>query len=75
MQFAPDQLTKCGLSDPTLVETIVNWMSVKWPDMFMVAGFCTVKDWVFLALSLANWSTLCFLALAGVAFWQMRCHA
>ena len=75
MQFAPDQVTECGFSDPTLVETIVNWLSVKWPAMFMVTGFCTVKDWVFLGLSLANWSALCFLALSGVAFWQLRRHA
>ena len=75
MQFAPDQVTECGFSDPTLVETIVNWLSAKWPAMFMVTGFCTVKDWVFLGLSLANWSALCFLALAGIAYWQMRRHA
>ena len=71
MQFAPDQVTDCGFSDPTLVESIVNWLSDKWPAMFMVTGLCTVKDWVFLGLSLANWSALCFLALTGVAVWQM----
>ena len=71
MQYAPDQVTECGLSDPTLVETIVNWLSMKWPAMFMVTGFCTVKDWVFLGLTLANWSALCFLTLCGVAFWQV----
>ena len=71
MQFFPDQVNECGLNDPTLVETIVNWLAVKWPAMFMVTGFCTVKDWVFLGLSLANWSALCFLALAGIAFWQV----
>ena len=71
MQFVPDRVTECGYSDPTLVETIVNWLSDKWPAMFMVTGLCTVKDWVFLGLSLANWSAVCFLALAGVAFWQV----
>ena len=71
MQFAPDQVTECGFSDPTLVETIVNWLSVKWPAMFMVTGFCTVKDWTFIGLTLANWSVLCFLALTGVACWQI----
>ena len=71
MQYFPDQVNECGFSDPTLVETIVNWLAVRWPDMFMVTGFCTVKDWAFLGLSLANWSALCFLGLAGIAFWQM----
>ena len=67
MQYAPDQVTECGLSDPTLVETIVNWLSMKWPAMFMVTGFCTNKEWVFLGLSLANWSVLTFLFLFAVA--------
>ena len=70
MQYAPDQVTECGLSDPTLVETIVNWLSMKWPAMFMVTGFCTEKDWTFIGLTLANWSVFCFLALAGIAVWQ-----
>ena len=70
MQYFPDQVNECGFSDPTLAETIVNWLAVRWPDMFMVTGFCTIKDWVFLGLSLANWSALCFLGLAGIAFWQ-----
>jgi disulfide bond formation protein DsbB len=71
MQHYPDQVNECGFSDPTLVETIVDRLAIHWPDMFMVTGLCTVKDWVFLGLSLANWSALCFLALAGVAFWQV----
>jgi len=70
MQYVPDQVTECGLRDPTLIEIIVNWLSAKWPAMFMVTGFCKVNDWVFLGLSLANWSVLCFIALASVAFWQ-----
>jgi len=74
MQFVPEQVTECGFSEPTLVETIVNWLSLKWPAMFMVTGLCTVKDWTFLGLSLANWSALCFLALAGVAMWQTLRH-
>lgn len=68
MQYVPDEVAECGFSDPTVVETIINYLSAKWPAMFMVTGLCTVKDWVFLGLSLANWSLLCFLALAGVAF-------
>ena len=69
MQFVPEQVNECGISDPTIVETIVDWLALQWPAMFMVTGSCTVKDWVFLGLSLANWSALCFLGLAGVAFW------
>ena len=71
MQYAPQQAIECGFGDPTLLEMTVNWLSLQWPSMFMVTGFCTQKDWVFLGLSLANWSALCFLALAGVAVWQV----
>ena len=71
MQYAPQDAIECGFGDPTVLEQVVNWLGVQWPAMFMVTGLCTVKDWVFLGLSLANWSALCFLALTGVAVWQM----
>ena len=67
MQYAPEQTVECGFGDPTLVERIVDWLGMQWPSMFMVTGFCTNKDWVFLGLSLANWSGVCFLALVAVA--------
>ena len=67
MQYAPEQAVECGFGDPTLVERIVDWLGMQWPSMFMVTGFCTNKEWVFLGLSLANWSGVCFLALVAVA--------
>lgn len=74
MQYAPDQAVECGLGNPTLLERIVDWLGMHWPSMFMVTGFCTNKEWVFLGLSLANWSGVCFiLLLAGVVwllFWR-----
>ena len=63
MQYAPDKAIECGFGDPTLAEQLVNWLGAQWPAMFMVTGFCTNKEWVFLGLSLANWSALCFLLL------------
>lgn len=63
MQYAPEKAIECGFGDPTLIEQLVNWLGVQWPAMFMVTGFCTNKEWVFLGLSLANWSGLCFLLL------------
>lgn len=63
MQYAPQNVTECGFGDPTLTEQLINWLGVKWPAMFMVTGFCTNKEWVFLGLSLANWSGLAFAAL------------
>ena len=69
MQYVPQQAIECGFGDPTLVERIVDWLGAQWPAMFMVTGFCTSKEWIFLGLSLANWSVLCFIALLGVAVW------
>ena len=69
MQYAPEQGIECGYSDPTLLERIVDWFGMQWPAMFMVTGFCTTKDWIFLGLSLANWSVVFFLGLLGVAVW------
>ena len=67
MQYAPQLATECGFGDPTLTEQLINWLGVKWPAMFMVTGFCTNKEWVFLGLSLANWSGVCFLLLFAFA--------
>ena len=69
MQYVPQQAIECGFGDPTPVERIVDWLGAQWPAMFMVTGFCTSKEWIFLGLSLANWSVLCFLALLGVSVW------
>ena len=69
MQYAPDKVVECGFGDPTLVERIVDWLGLQWPSMFMVTGFCTNTDWIFLGLSLANWSGVCFLLLVITAIW------
>ena len=71
MQYAPDQSIECGFGDPTLLERVVNWLGGQWPEMFMVTGFCSDKDWVFLGLSLANWSGVCFLLLTLAAAWLL----
>ena len=63
MQFAPQDTIECGFGDPTLVEQMIDWLGGLWPSMFMVTGLCKEKDWVFLGLSLANWSGICFLAI------------
>lgn len=73
MQYAPQLATECGFGDPTLMEQLVNWLGAKWPALFMVTGFCTQKDWVFLGFSLANWSVACFAALGLAALWLLLC--
>ena len=71
MQYAPQQATECGFGPPTLAEQVINWLGTQWPAMFMVTGFCTNKEWVFLGLSLANWSAVCFLMLLTGALWLL----
>ena len=71
MQAFPYLVTECGYSDPNLIERLVDWLGMQWPAMFMVTGFCTQKDWVFLGLSLANWSVFCFLGLLAGAVWLL----
>ncbi|WP_291993056.1 disulfide bond formation protein B [Candidatus Accumulibacter sp. ACC003] len=68
LQFYPDAGgLACGFGEPTLIEQIVDWFGVRWPELFMATGFCSSKDWLFLGLSMANWSALVFLAFIAAA--------
>ena len=69
MQYAPQDTIECGFGDPTLVEQMIDWLGGLWPSMFMVTGLCKEKDWVFLGLTLANWSGICFLAIFGLSLY------
>jgi len=71
MQFAPQDAVECGFGDPTLIEQLVDWLGSLWPSMFMVTGLCKEKEWVFLGLSLANWSAVCFFALFLLSLWML----
>jgi len=73
LQFAPEVAKECGFGEPTLIEQLVDWLGMQWPDMFMATGFCSSKEWVFLGLSMANWSILCFAGfLAAAALLTLR---
>lgn len=72
MQAYPSLAMECGFSDPNLIERLVDWLGQLWPYMFLATGFCTSKEWVFLGLSMANWSVVCFLALGLFAFFSLR---
>ena len=41
------------------------------PMIFRGAGDCTVIEWTFLGLSIANWSLLCFTATVLFAGWML----
>ena len=47
------------------------------PMLFKGSGDCSAVDWTFLGLTIANWSFLCFVAvaaLAGALLWSRRQH-
>jgi len=71
LQYLPEASMECGFGEPTLIERIVDWFGVRWPAMFMATGFCSSKDWLFLGLSMANWSVVCFLAFLAAAVWLL----
>ncbi|MGV0976947.1 MAG: disulfide bond formation protein B, partial [Azonexus sp.] len=72
MQAFPLLATECGYSDPNAIERLVDWLGMEWPSLFLATGFCTSREWEFLALSMANWSLLIFAGIVGYAallFW------
>jgi disulfide bond formation protein DsbB len=64
MQAFPQLVTECGYAEPNLIERFVDMLGMQWPQLFLATGFCTSKEWVFLALSMANWSLLVFVGTA-----------
>ena len=64
MQAYPELATECGYAEPNVIERLVDWLGMQWPSMFLATGFCTSKDWVFLGLSMANWSLMVFTGVA-----------
>jgi len=67
MQAFPELATECGYAEPNAIERLVDWLGMQWPSMFLATGFCTSKEWVFLSLSMANWSLLIFASIVGYA--------
>jgi len=67
MQAFPELATECGYAEPNVIERLVDWLGMQWPSMFLATGFCTSREWVFLGLSMANWSLLIFAGIVGYA--------
>ncbi|MGE5470655.1 MAG: disulfide bond formation protein B [Bacteroidota bacterium] len=67
MQAYPELANECGYADPNLIERLVDWLGMQYPPLFMATGFCTSKEWIFLDLSMANWSVLVFAGILGYA--------
>ena len=67
IQAFPHLVNECGFSDPNAIERLVDWLGMLWPNLFLATGFCSSKEWVFLMLSMANWSFLIYLGIIAYA--------
>lgn len=67
MQAFPELATECGYAEPNAIERLVDWLGMQWPSLFLATGFCSSRDWVFLGLSMANWSLLVFIGIVVYA--------
>lgn len=67
MQAYPHLAPECSFTDPNLIERLVDMLGMQWPSLFLATGFCSSKEWVFLELSMANWSVLFFAGILGYA--------
>jgi len=62
LQWYPPEVATCGRDFYGMIESYP--ISRALPMIFRGSGDCSVVDWTFLGGSIANWSFLCFSALA-----------
>ena len=62
LQWFPPQEASCGRDFYGMIETFPLKRVI--PMIFKGSGDCTKVDWTFLGLSIANWSFVCFVAIA-----------
>ena len=65
LQWYPPEFASCGRDFYGMIESFPLQRAI--PMIFKGSGDCTAVDWTFLGGSIANWSFLWFLAMAGVA--------
>jgi disulfide bond formation protein DsbB len=72
LQWNPPEIMTCGRDFFGMIEAFPLRRAI--PMIFRGSGDCSVIDWTFLGLSIANWSFLCFsaIALLAVALWVKR---
>jgi disulfide bond formation protein DsbB len=72
LQWNPPEIMSCGRDFFGMIESFPLRRAI--PMIFRGSGDCSVIDWTFLGLSIANWSFLCFsaIALLAVALWVKR---
>ena len=73
LQWYPPEIASCGRDFYGMIETFPLKRAI--PMIFKGSGDCTKIDWTFLGLSIANWSFLCFVAIAAVGVVLVACQA
>ena len=75
LQWYPPEVMSCGRDFFGMIESFPLRRAI--PMIFRGSGDCSVIDWTFLGLSIANWSFLSFpaIALAAAALWLKRAPA
>jgi len=64
LQWYPPEVATCGRDFYGMIENYPISRAI--PMIFRGSGDCTAVDWTFLGGSIANWSFVCFVLLAGV---------
>jgi protein dithiol:quinone oxidoreductase len=65
LQWNPPEILSCGRDFYGMIESFPLKRVI--PMIFKGSGDCSAVDWTFLGLSIANWSFLCFSAIALLA--------
>ncbi len=65
LQWFPPDIASCGRDFYGMIETFPLQRVI--PMIFKGSGDCSVIDWTFLGLSIANWSFLSFTAISLIA--------
>lgn len=64
LQWYPPEVVSCGRDFFGMIETFPLQRAI--PMIFKGGGDCSKVDWTFLGGSIANWSFVCFVAIAGL---------
>ena len=69
LQWYPPEIASCGRDIYGMIEAFPLQKVI--PMVFRGSGDCTKVDWTFLGASIANWSFLCFCAMALVSVYLL----
>ena len=69
LQWFPPEVATCGRDLYGMIETFPLKRAI--PMIFRGGGDCSVVDWTFLGLSIANWSLVSFTATVLFAGWML----